>query len=105
MTTPYSVYVERCSFINNDQTSVYMTKILRLSMASIPLRIYRFYRDGFKSMTLGKTLWKIIFIKLFIMFAILKVFFFPDFLHTSFATDEERAAYVLEQITTSRSSN
>ena len=31
-------------------------------------------------MTLGKTLWLIIGIKLFIMFAILKVFFFPNFL-------------------------
>ncbi|EFB93592.1 hypothetical protein HMPREF0648_1741 [Prevotella bivia JCVIHMP010] len=31
-------------------------------------------------MTLGKTLWAIIIIKLFIMFAILRVFFFPNFL-------------------------
>lgn len=31
-------------------------------------------------MTLGRTLWLIIGIKLFIMFAILKVFFFPNFL-------------------------
>ena len=31
-------------------------------------------------MTLGRTLWAIILIKLFIMFAILKVFFFPDLL-------------------------
>ena len=28
----------------------------------------------------GKTLWAIILVKLFIMFAILKLFFFPDFL-------------------------
>lgn len=44
------------------------------------LRIFRFYVEGFRSMTVGKTLWAIILIKLFIMFAILKVFFFPDFL-------------------------
>ena len=31
-------------------------------------------------MKLGKTLWLIIAIKLFIMFAIFKVFFFPNFL-------------------------
>jgi conserved domain protein len=31
-------------------------------------------------MTIGKTLWIVILIKLFIMFAVLKVFFFPDFL-------------------------
>lgn len=43
-------------------------------------RIFQFYYDGFRSMTLGRTLWLIIGIKLFIMFAILKVFFFPNFL-------------------------
>ena len=31
-------------------------------------------------MTLGRTLWAIILIKLFIMFFILKLFFFPSFL-------------------------
>ena len=31
-------------------------------------------------MRLGKTLWAIILIKLFIIFAILKVFFFPNFI-------------------------
>ena len=31
-------------------------------------------------MTLGKKLWAIIIIKLFIIFAILKVFFFPNFI-------------------------
>ncbi len=45
-------------------------------------RAYDLYYDGFRSMTLGKTLWVVILIKLFIMFAILKVFFFPDFLKT-----------------------
>ena len=43
-------------------------------------RAFDLYYDGFRSMTLGKKLWLVIFIKLFIMFAILKVFFFPNFL-------------------------
>lgn len=64
-------------------------------------RIYRFYRDGFRQMTVGRTLWKIIFIKLFIMFAVLKFFFFPDFLATQFTTDAQRADYVIEQLTQS----
>lgn len=68
-------------------------------MASYPLRVFKFYRDGFRSMTLGKTLWKVILVKLFIMFAVLKLFFFPDFLSTQFSTDEQRADYVMEQIT------
>ena len=62
-------------------------------------RIYQLYRDGFRQMTLGRTLWKIIFIKLFIMFAVLKFFFFPDFLATTFSTDTQRADYVIEQLT------
>lgn len=45
-------------------------------------RAFDLYYDGFRHMTLGKTLWAIILIKLFIIFAILKVFFFPDFLKT-----------------------
>ena len=61
--------------------------------------IYTFYRDGFRGMTLGKKLWKIILIKLFVMFVILKLFFFPNFLNTNFNTDEEKGNYVLEQIT------
>lgn len=59
-----------------------------------------FYRDGFRRMTVGRTLWKIILLKLFVMFAILKLFFFPDFLATEFSTDLERAGHVLEEITT-----
>ncbi|MDH3346666.1 MAG: DUF4492 domain-containing protein [Desulfobulbaceae bacterium] len=63
------------------------------------LLTYRFYKEGFRSMTLGRTLWKIIFIKLLIMFGVLKIFFFQDFLESSFSTDEERAEYVLNQLT------
>lgn len=62
-------------------------------------RIYCFYRDGFREMTVGRTLWKIIFIKVFILFAVLKFFFFPDFLATKFSTDTQRADYVIEQLT------
>jgi len=61
--------------------------------------IYTFYRDGFRGMVLGKKLWTIILIKLLVMFVILKLFFFPNYLNTKFATDEEKANYVIEQIT------
>ncbi len=61
--------------------------------------IFQFYYQGFKNMTVGKKLWAIIIIKLIIMFLILKVFFFPNFLNTNFNTDEERSNYVIEQLT------
>ena len=63
------------------------------------VKCYRFYRDGFQRMTVGRTLWKIIFIKLFVLFVILKLFFFPNFLKTQFKTDQQRAEHVLLQLT------
>lgn len=45
-------------------------------MSFSPHKILRFYIEGFKQMTWGRTLWIIIAIKLFVMFAILRVFFF-----------------------------
>lgn len=67
---------------------------------SWPGKVYRFYVDGFRSMTLGRSLWAIILIKLFIMFAILKLFFFPDILQRDYSTDEERAAAVRSRLMT-----
>jgi len=66
---------------------------------------FNLYYDGFRSMVVGRTLWKIIIIKLFIMFAILKLFFFPDFLATNFDTDAERADHVLNNLTRPASGN
>ncbi len=63
-------------------------------------KVYNFYRDGFRKMTWGRRLWAIILVKLFIMFAILRLFFFPDLLKRDFNSDEERANHVLEQLTT-----
>lgn len=68
-------------------------------MFETPVKVFSFYRDGFKNMTVGKTLWKIIFIKLLVMFAVLKLFFFPNYLKHNFETDEQRADHVLGQIT------
>lgn len=69
-------------------------------MAKLFRKVFFFYYEGFRNMTVGKRLWLIIAIKLFIMFAILKLFFFPDFLKTHFKNDQQRSEYVLEQLTT-----
>jgi len=69
------------------------------NLIKIAESIYTFYRDGFRGMVLGKKLWTIILIKLFVVFVVLKLFFFPNFLNTKFQTDEEKGNYVLEQIT------
>jgi hypothetical protein len=62
--------------------------------------VLNFYYDGFRNMTIGKKLWPLILIKLFIIFIVLKLFFFPDYLNTRFENDEQRSNYVLEQLTT-----
>ncbi len=59
---------------------------------------YRLYVEGFKSMTIGKTLWAIILIKLFVMFVILKIFFFPNFLNSKFDSPVEKSDYVREKL-------
>jgi len=70
------------------------------------IKIIRFYYDGFTGMSAwGRKVWLIILIKLFIMFAILKLFFFPDFLKTRFSNDEQRSEYVMEQLINSPSDN
>ncbi|MDR1918683.1 MAG: DUF4492 domain-containing protein [Tannerellaceae bacterium] len=61
--------------------------------SSLPMRIFHFYMEGFRGMTLGKTLWLIIIIKLFIMFCILKPFFFPRHLG-QFKGESEKQEYV-----------
>ena len=60
-------------------------------------RMYDLYADGFRHMSLGKTLWAIILIKLFIIFVVLKLFFFPNFLKQHANGDE--ADFVATELT------
>ncbi|MEA4982948.1 MAG: DUF4492 domain-containing protein [Paludibacter sp.] len=49
-------------------------------------------------MTVGKKLWLIIFIKLFIMFGILKVFFFPNQLNQQYDNDADKGKHVSTEL-------
>lgn len=60
-------------------------------------KVYHLYYDGFRQMTLGKTLWAIILIKLFVIFIVLKLFFFPNFLKQH-AEEGHEAEYVATQL-------
>lgn len=63
-------------------------------------RIWKFYYEGFRSMSSwGKQIWIIILIKLFIMFAVLKIWFFPNYLKSNFDDDKQRSEHVLENLT------
>lgn len=61
-------------------------------------KVYEFYRDGFREMTVGRKLWVLILIKLFILFFVFKLFFFPNVLERDYATDSERAQAVREAL-------
>ena len=61
--------------------------------------LFLFYYEGFRNMSgWGKKVWLVILIKLFIIFIVLKLFFFPDLLKTSFRNDAERSTFVRNQI-------
>ncbi|EAI7266093.1 DUF4492 domain-containing protein [Campylobacter coli] len=62
------------------------------------MRIFNFYKEGFKNLTLGKTLWKIILIKLFIMLVILKFFVFDVNFNSIFKNDSEKSNFVIENL-------
>ena len=63
-------------------------------------KIVRFYADGFRQMTTGRSLWVLIIVKLLIIFGVMKLFFFPDILSRDYETDEERAEAVRTSLTT-----
>ena len=68
-----------------------------MNKKSLLYRIFDLYYDGFRNMTLGRTLWTVILIKLVVIFAVLKVFFFPDYLKEHSEKGHE-ADYVATQI-------
>jgi len=66
-------------------------------------RLYRFYYDGFRNMSWwGRRVWIIILIKLFIIFIILRLFFFHDFLQKRYDNDKQKSEYVLDQLINSK---
>jgi len=68
-------------------------------VSEVFFQVWDFYYNGFRNMSSwGKQVWIVILIKLFILFFILRFFFFPDFLKTNFKTDQERGNYVLEKL-------
>lgn len=60
----------------------------------LPVRIFNFYLEGFRSMTIGRYLWVLILVKLFILFFVFKLLFFPDVLKRDYDNDADRAASV-----------
>lgn len=62
------------------------------------LGVFEFYRQGFSAMRLGKTLWGVIFVKLFVIFVLLKIFVFDENLNSTFAKDTDKSDFVLRNL-------
>ena len=58
------------------------------------MKIWRFYADGFRSMTVGRQLWALILVKVALLFLVFKHFFFHDLLERDYGSDPERAEAV-----------
>ena len=67
-------------------------------MKGLIRRVIDLYVEGFRSMTIGRSLWALIIINLFIMFAILKLFFFPNMLNDKYDNDADRANAVATEL-------
>ena len=62
-------------------------------------KIASFFIEEFRGMTVGKKLWLIIIIKLFIIFAVFRIFFFKDFLNRKFDNQKDKGNYVIQELT------
>ena len=60
--------------------------------------IYNFYIDGFRNMTVGKTLWKIIFVKLAIILVFLNYVTHDKKFKNEYTTNDERTQFVYENL-------
>lgn len=69
-------------------------KPMKLGLLS---QIFHLYYDGFRTMTLGKTLWAVILIKLAIIFLVLKLFFFPNYINSN-VKNGDKAGFVSKEI-------
>lgn len=65
-------------------------------------RVIDLYVDGFRNMTVGKTLWIIIIVKIIVLIILMKILFFPDVLNRDYNTDSERASAVRHSLSTPR---
>lgn len=60
--------------------------------------IYSFYIEGFKNMKIGKTLWKIIFIKLILIFTLLNYVIYDKSMKSEYQSSEDRSNFVYKNL-------
>ncbi len=68
-----------------------------MKKSSFLYKAFNLYYEGFRNMTLGKTLWTVIIIKLFIIFIVIKLLFFPNFISSN-AQEGHEADFVSQEV-------
>jgi uncharacterized membrane protein len=65
-------------------------------MKNAVMSVWRFYVDGFRNMTWGRPLWWLIFLKVVVLFLVLRMFFFEPVL--SGKSDAEKSEHVGKEL-------
>lgn len=60
--------------------------------------IFFFYYDGFKNMSVGKTLWKVVLIKIFIILVFLNQIMYEKNFKSEYETFEKKSAFVIQNL-------
>ncbi|MFT7861175.1 MAG: DUF4492 domain-containing protein [Sulfurimonas sp.] len=60
--------------------------------------VYKFYLNGFLNMKIGKTLWKIIFLKLVVIFIFLNYFVHDRSINTEYKTEDTKVDFVYNNL-------
>ncbi len=64
--------------------------------SNVTRKVVEFYIDGFRRMTWGRTLWVLVLLKVIILFAVLRVFFFRPAMAGK--SDAQKSEMVAEQL-------
>ncbi|MCD8395059.1 MAG: DUF4492 domain-containing protein [Bacteroidales bacterium] len=60
--------------------------------------VWRFYYDGFRNMTVGRSLWILILVKVAVLLLVFKLLFFPNVLQRDYPDDTARAEAVRQSL-------
>ena len=70
---------------------------MNMKKSSFLYKVFDLYYEGFRNMTLGKTLWTVVLVKLVVMFVIVKLLFFPNFISTN-AEEGHESEFVSQEM-------
>ncbi|AXH10410.1 DUF4492 domain-containing protein [Malaciobacter halophilus] len=61
--------------------------------------VFNLYYEGFRNLTVGKSLWKIVIIKLITILVILNIFVYDKSFKSEYKTEQEKQDFVFKNMT------